>query len=237
LPRLQRAAAEAGLPLMEAAWSIPRTLAAASHGDWPDTAGVLHDHPVLIWDCDGILAFTAEALCGALNARFGTAYSPMSQAFFPGTLLAARLPGEQGAWISGLLRDASFLATFAPDFHAFDVLRDAYDAGFECQVVTERDPSVQDATAEWLGDWGAPAVEVHAVGHGNKPAFLAARYGSENPGLLIDDNPAVQISIARPGIEVWTPDRSYTPMMMRDHTRAFGSWQEARFWLGLGPQP
>src|SRR5690349_14906075 len=90
LPRLQRAAAAAGLPVAEAAWNIPRTLAAAGHLHGTALTG----HPDLIFDCDGILAFTAEALTGALNARFGTAYSPLSQAFFPGTFIESRLPTE-----------------------------------------------------------------------------------------------------------------------------------------------
>lgn len=237
LPRLQRAAAAAGLPLAEAAWNIPRTLAAASHCDWPATAPILASNPALIFDCDGILAFTAEALCGALNARFGTTYSPLSQVFFPGTFIAVRLPEEQSAWIAGLLRDPAFLMTFAPDFHALDTLRDAHEAGYQVQVVTERAPEAQEITAEWLEDWGGPSVPVTAVGHGNKPAFLGARYGPQSPAVVCDDNPALQLSLARPGIEIWTPKRPYTPTMARDHVREFATWQVARHWLGLGPQP
>ena len=237
LPRLQRAAAASGLPAAEAAWNIPRTLAAAVHGGCPPGEDALTGHPALIWDCDGILSFTAEALCGALNARFGTSYAPLSQTFFPGTFITARLPQQQAGWVSGLLSEPAFLASFAPDFHALDTLRDAYDAGFPCQVVTERDPSVQAATADWLADWGGPAIEVHAVGHGNKPAYLAGCFGSDNAAVLLDDNPAVQITVARPGISVWTPERPYTPTLARDHVREFATWDSARYWLALGPQP
>ena len=230
--RLRRAAATAGLPLAEAAWNIPRTLAADADGE------VLDTRPVLVWDVDGILAFTAEALTGALNSMFGATYSPLSQSFFPGTLITARLPVEQAAWVSGLFREAPFLATFAPDFHAIDVLCDAFDAGYECRVVTERHPLMRDITVEWLASWGVPAsVTVEAVGHGNKPPVLIDAYGPDNPAVLLDDNPAVQLSVARPGIEVWTPDRPYTPTLGRENVREFESWRQARYWLGLGPPP
>ncbi len=237
MPRLHRAAITGGVTLLEAAWSIPRTVTIATQGgEWPPFEDALRYRPALVFDCDGILAFTAEALCGALNARFGTSYSPLSQAFFPGTLITTRLPAEQAAWISGLLRQPSFLAAFAPDFHALDTLRDACEAGFQCEVVTERDPSTRDATADWLDDWGGPSVPVTAVGHGNKPAYLGARYGPGNPAVLLDDNPAAQLTIARHGISVWAPDRPYTPTLARDHVRFFRTWHAARFWLGLWPQ-
>ncbi len=233
LPRLQRAADAAGLPLMEAAWNIPRTLAAAG-----DTDGApLADRPALVFDVDGILSFTSEALCTALNARFDTTYSPLGQAFFPGTLLVHKLPPEQAGWLEEQMRAPAFVAAFAPDWHAMDVLRDAWDAGFTTVVVTEREPELRDATAEWLHGWGAPPVPVTAVGAGNKPAYLAERYGPGNPGVLIDDNPAVEITVARPGIEVWTPERPYTPSVPREHVRAFAHWPQARYWLHLGPQP
>lgn len=167
---------------------------------------------------------------------FGAAYSAITQVFFPGTLIESRLPAEQAVWVSGLLREPSFLATFAPDFHAIDTLRDAYDAGYECRVVTERHPLMEPVTAEWLVSWGMPSpVVVEAVGHGNKPALLIDRYRYGPDAVLIDDNPAMQLSVARPGIQVWTPDRPYTPTLARENVREFGSWAQARYWLGLGP--
>jgi len=233
LKRLQRAADTAGLPLREAAWNIPRTLAAMQ-----DDPGVpLADRPALIFDCDGILSFTAEALCTALNARFGTTYSPQGQSFFPGTLLVHKLPAEQAGWLEQHMRQPSFVAAVSPDWHAMDTMRDSWDAGFSVSVVTERDPELQDATTDWLRDWGAPPVLVVAVGHGNKPAYLGAKYGPSNNAVLVDDNPAVEITIARPGIEVWTPQRPYTPSVPRDHVRPFAHWAQARYWLKLGPSP
>lgn len=185
---------------------------------------------------DGVLSFTAEAVTGALNAMFSTDYSPVSQTFFPGTLVGSRLPAEQAAWISGLLRDPSFLATFAPDFHAFTTLNDAWEAGCPVRVVTEREPACQAATTEWLATWGAPPVDVDAVGRGNKPGFLTAQYGPEHPCVLIDDNPSLAVTFAGDGREVWAPRRPYTPNVPRPHVGVFDSWQQARAWLGISPQ-
>lgn len=237
LPRLQRAAGAAGLPLMEAAWNIPRTLLAAQLPSWPPQEPPLAEHPALVFDVDGILAFTAEALCTALNARFDTAYSPLGQTFFPGTFVASKLPAVQAGWLAEHMNKPGFVSACAPDFHAMDVLRDAWHAGYTVCVVTERPPDLEEATAQWLEDWGAPAVPVHAVGHGNKPAYLADRYGPGKPAVLIDDNPLAQITVARDGIEVWTPDRYYIPKIPRAHVRRFEGWPDVRWWLKLGQLP
>jgi hypothetical protein len=67
---------------------------------------------------------------------------------------------------------------------------------------------------------------------------MAARHGPDSPAILIDDNPAIRMSIARPGIETWLPARPYnTPAPVRPHTRTFSTWAQARYWLGLSPQP
>ena len=232
LKRLQKAADASGLPLGEVAWNIPRTLATGQDGP----GSPLANRPAVIFDCDGILAFTAESLCTALNAKFGTTYSPQGQTFFPGTFLPHKLPGEQSGWLADQIRLPAFAAACAPDFHALDCLRDAWDAGFTASVVTERAAELQDVTTAWLADWGAPPVPVHAVGHGQKPEYLAARYGPGYPAVLIDDNPVAGITIARPGIDVWQPQRSYTPTVARDHVRTFTGWPQVRGWLGLGPQ-
>ena len=231
LLRLERAARAAGVPVMEAAWSIPRTLAHAGSGE----GGPLPERPALIFDADGVLCFTSEALCTALNARFDTAYSPQDQSFFPGTLLAAKLPPEQAGWVAVQMRSPAFVAAYSPDFHAMDTMRDAWDAGYSLSVATERAPELADATTQWLHDWGAPPVPVHAVGSGQKPAWMAARYGPSRTAVLIDDDPAKQVTVARPGIEVWAPARPYTPVITRDNVRRFTTWVDVRRWLGLKP--
>ena len=192
-----------------------------------------------MWDVDGILSFTSEALVVALNARFGTAYSVMTQDFFPGTLRIDRLPDVHGSWIAGEMSRPEFALSYAPDFRAIDTLRDASEAGFECLVATERPPALQEATEAWLHSWGAPPVPVHAVGHGNKPAFMAEQFAEGHyPAILVDDNPVTWMTIARPGVQVWSPERPYTlSARARDHVRLYASYPAVRYWLGLGPQP
>jgi len=235
LKDLTRAASASGIPVMEAAWNIPATMLAATEPGWPPTDAPLTTRPALIWDVDGILAFTSEGLCAALNSQFGTTYRPESQAFFPGTFLIHRLPPEQGTWAGALLRNPAFMHTLAPDFRALDTLIDAYNAGWPCQITTERHPDLEETTREWLTGWGAPPVPVNAIGHGGKPGWMTTRYGPLTPAVLIDDNPAVQITVARPGISVWSPQRPYTPSVQRAQVRDFPSWRNARYWLGLSP--
>jgi hypothetical protein len=191
-----------------------------------------------VWDVDGILSFTSEALVVALNARFGSTYSVMTQDFFPGTLRIDRLPDVHGSWIAGEMLTPGFAMSYAPDFRAIDCLRDASEAGFDCVIATERAPALAAATEAWLHDWGAPPVTVHALGHGNKPAFMAENYGEGRPAILIDDNPVTWMTIARPGVQVWSPERPYTlSARPRDHVRLYASYPVTRYWLGLGPQP
>lgn len=235
---VQRAASASGLPLLEAAWNIPRTLAAATQdGGWPPEQDPLTHRPTLVFDVDGILAFTSEALCVALNARFGTSYSPMSQGFFPGSLRIDRLPDTQGNWIAGEMGQPGFVSTYAPDFRAIDTLTAAFDAGFECLIATERNPALQEATEQWLHEWGGPPVEVNAVGHGNKPAFMASRYGENRPAVLVDDDITKAISVPGPGVQVWMPERPWTEGVRRTGCRVYASYPVLRYWLGLGPQP
>lgn len=237
LPALTAAARASGLPVAEAAWNIPRTLAAAMSPEWPPGIAQVRDHPDVLFDCDGILAFTAEALVASLNAAFGTSYDALTQSFFPGRLDTGALVPEQGTFASDLFRDPAFLLAIAPDFRAFDAFSDARDAGIRVLVVTERAPETADATTRWLGEWGLPGCDVYAVGRGQKPAFIQARYNSGNPCILIDDNPAARMTVAGPGTEVWTPSRPYSPAGDRPYVRTFPSWQTARYWLGLTPAP
>jgi hypothetical protein len=233
---LAAAAVAGGTTVTEAAWNIPRTLTAAGLPDWPPALGVLHGRPAVAFDCDGILAFTAEALATAINAKFGSSHDPGGQSFFPGTLITTALPYEQGVYAAALFRDPVFLCAVAPDWRAVDTMNAAVAAGFEVLVVTERPPEMREATVSWLDSWGASVCDVYAVGHGGKSVFMHGRYGPSRPAVLIDDNPAARLTVASDGIDVWTPERPYTPAGERAHTRTFTSWPMACYWLGLSPR-
>jgi hypothetical protein len=233
--RVQRAASAAGLPLPEAAWNIPRAIRDAVTPGEP----LIPRTTTLAWDVDGVLAFAAEALASAVNAHFGTRWTVDDETFFPGTLIASRLPPEQRGWVEELVRDPIFMESMAPDWHALDTLADAYHAGYPSIVLTARHPDLRKITADWLAGWGCPlpAENVYAVGHDNKPPWLAQRYGPDRPAALIDDNPAVPVTVARPGAEVWLPARPYNDRPMRPYAHRFTSWPQLRHVLGLGPQP
>lgn len=237
LADLQDAAFAAGITVTEAAWNIPRTLTAAIPPSPPGTSPAVHTgRPTLIWDVDGILAFTAEALCAVLNARYYTAYKALTQQFFPGKLIPGKLPADQAAWLINQLTGFTLAANMAPDWHAADTMTAAITAGYPSRIVTERPVQHGPLTLQWLQDWGVcPLPQVTAVGSGNKPAYLTARYGPGNPAILIDDNPVTRLTVASPGIEVWLPARPYVPSTSRAYTRVFADWQEARTWLGLTP--
>jgi hypothetical protein len=234
---LAAVAAAGGTTVEQAAWNIPRTLTLATSPAWPPVHGPLVTHPTLVWDVDGTLAFTAEALCAALNARYGTSYDPASERFFPGKFISAGLPADQGAWLAGELTGWTVYSSCAPDWRAIDVMTDAAAAGYPSVIVTERHPALAAHTQEWFTSWGVKAPPVTAVGSGNKPGYLAGRYGPENPAILLDDNPVTVRTVARAGIDVWLPARPYTPTATWDHTRVVTSWPLARYWLGLGPPP
>jgi hypothetical protein len=193
---------------------------------------------VLIWDVDGILSFTAEALCSALNARFGTHYDPVAQRFFAGRVLSTMLPADQAAWLLGEIGTGfDLLGSCAPDWHAADTMMAAMEAGYSSQIVTERHPLLAGETQAWLSGWGIKAPPVVAVGLGNKPKYLTTRYGPGKPALLIDDNPMTRTTIAREGLDVWLPSRPYVPDVVQDHVRVFPAWETARYWLGLSQAP
>jgi hypothetical protein len=235
LAGLEVAAAAGGASVAEAAWNIPRTLTVATSPAWPPEPFHATARPTLIWDVDGILAFTAEAMVAALNARFDAGYNVMTQSFFPGTLITSALPAEQASWLSAELASFRIYGASAPDWHAIDTMMDASRAGYPTCIVTERAPDLAVLTTQWLASWGvAKPPHVTAVGRGHKPRYLAAAYGPASPAILIDDNPVFRLSIARPGLEVWTPQRPYTPTTTRDSARTFPDWPTARYWLGVG---
>lgn len=218
---------------MEAAWNIPRTLA-----NTVTPGAAIAKGTTLCWDVDGVLAFAAEALITALNAFFGTAYTLGDDTFFAGHLVESVLPPEQAAWAKAHWHEPHFTANMAPDWHAMDVLRDAYHAGWQCLVVSARPPDLEKVTADWLDSWGCPlpAENVHAVGHGNKPQWMSERFGPARPAALVDDSPGIEVTIARPGIETWLPARPYNRGPERPHAHRFRTWAEMRYALGLGPQ-
>jgi hypothetical protein len=126
----------------------------------------------------------------------------------------------------------------APDWQAARTMLDAAAAGYPVRIVSGRPEAQAGPTVAWLQARGITPVPQVTCTSGRKPEWMAARHGPDSPAILIDDNPAIRMSIARPGIETWLPARPYnTPAPARPFTRTFSTWAQARYWLGLSPQP
>lgn len=158
--------------------------------------------PRLFVDVDGTLAFQPEGDIIAVNARFGTTWLVADATEYP---FSSMLPRKQAKWLRA--RWGIIAANLAPDTLAIDVLRRAADAGYGITVCTERDPELAEVTAAWLGYWRVPLDALAVVGPGGKGPLLEP-YGPDSPAILIDDNPA-NVSLARPGVQVWQPARPY----------------------------
>jgi hypothetical protein len=117
--------------------------------------------------------------------------------------------------------------------HPIRVAQKAAKAGLDVTVCTERDESLTALTRAWLAYWAVPGAEdAQVVGPGGKEALLAS-YGKGNPALLVDDSPANQ-ALARPGVEVWTPVRPWTPRGdPPDGVTRFADWRDVARRLGL----
>lgn len=187
--------------------------------------------PTIISDIDGVLAFTSEAVTAAVNARFGLSLLVREQATYS---LAPRLTRDQAAWVDGLFGRGPFLSNLAPDAHALDSLDVLHDAGFEVLVCTERPLAAHTATAAWLSDWDVSHDELLMPGPGGKPAALAG-YGPDNPAVLLDDDPSKWLTVARPGVPVWTPRRPWTPTTWAryENVWVFDRWDELVSRLGI----
>lgn len=183
--------------------------------------------PALFCDIDGVLAFQPEGDILAVNARFGSSWLVADVTRFP---FSSMLPDDQAAWLK---RNRPVIAAnMAPDTRAVRVLQKAVKAGYDVTVCTERPPALEALTRAWLAFWQVPGAEdAQVVGPGGKEALLAP-YGEDNPALLVDDSPR-NWTLARPGVQVWTPERPWTPPDAPDGVTRFGDWRDLKKALGL----
>jgi uncharacterized HAD superfamily protein len=226
LSDLLAAARAAGAPPETAAQNIPRTLRQSIGA--PERFANPMTRPALIVDIDGILAFAQEAIACAINARFGTHLDAATMTY----QVHALLPDAQAAWLRQQF-EREIYVNMAPDLDAIHTVNGAHDAGWTVIIATARPPQAADVTLPWLDRWGVKRDATHLVGHGNKPTWVTERFGPDRPAILLDDSPAYQIAIARPGIEVWTPRLPYTPATARPYVRVFDGWPQIAADLGV----
>jgi uncharacterized HAD superfamily protein len=184
--------------------------------------------PVLAWDIDGTLAFAGEAVCTALNARFGTHYRAATE---PAPQMKGYLTAEQHAWLHG--QRADIAANMAPDLDALRVLRAARRAEHTTILCSARHEALRQVTIDWLNQWRAPYDQLLLTGDASGKIAALAPYGPDRPAVLLDNDPAYQIAVPRPGVEVWAPRRSYTPSVPRTGVWVFDDWGEVADRLGV----
>lgn len=187
------------------------------------------NRPLVVCDIDNTLAFQAEAVCTALNARFGTARTPGGLTAYP-----YPLPSDEQAWLNRFMSRDAWAANMAPDHEAVAALAAIRSAGSPVTVATSRPAVIADATRRWLDDWHVERDRTVLEGPGSKRKALAA-CGPDSPGILIDDAPVYWLTLARAGVEVWSPKRPWTPPGWQRYpgVRVFTDWSEPLEWLGV----
>jgi hypothetical protein len=180
--------------------------------------------PLVVCDIDNVLAFQAEAACTAVNARFGASYLTSRLTAYPLTNL---LEPEQRDWLTAHTTREPWIANLAPDREAMRALAAIRDTRHRVLVASDRPATVADATAKWLDANQVPRDGQVLGGPGSKRTALAAN-NPASPAVLIDDDPAKWLTIARPGVEVWCPQRPWTPASWRQYpnVRVFTDWAE-----------
>lgn len=182
------------------------------------------NRPLVVCDIDNTLAFQAEAVAVALNARFGTNWTPARFTAYP---FSALLEPEQARWLTQFTGRDAWIASLAPDHNAIAALGKIRAAGHKVIVSSDRRPELADATREWLAAHAVPMDGTVLNGPGSKRAALA-QCTPDDPGVLIDDDARTWLTVARPGVTVWTPQRPWTPASWRQYpgVRVFGTWAE-----------
>jgi 5' nucleotidase, deoxy (Pyrimidine), cytosolic type C protein (NT5C) len=187
--------------------------------------------PLVACDIDNVLAFHAEAVCTAVNARFGASYLASQMTAYPFSNL---LETEQAKWLAAHITRGPWIANLAPDRAASAALGRIHDAGHRVLIASDRPPQSAEATASWLDANRVPRDGQILEGPGSKGRALAAN-GPASPAVLIDDDPSKWLTIARPGVEVWSPMRPWTPQSWRQYpnVRVFSDWSEVLGRLGI----
>ncbi len=187
--------------------------------------------PELLVDIDGVLGFLTETTVTALNAHFqlDLVVSEMRDYW-----LEAVLPEDQSEWLVAQYQRGVTYANVAPDYSAIAALGAASRAGYWIIVSSDRPPATAGAvTAAWLEKWRVPHDRIELRGKGGKLA-IAESYGLERPLILIDDDPRKMETVARPGVEVWAPQRPWTPEPpLPPHCWVFERWADALSRLGV----
>lgn len=190
--------------------------------------------PLVVSDIDGVLNMLSYTIATALNARFGLSLLVSEMKTYR---VETTLTTEQGEWLNAQFGKGSFYANAVADREAITALGALRAAGFRVVVATDRPVGTETATERWL-DANGVGRDGFQIGPGCKRKLLA-EYEPGNPAVLIEDNPETWLSVARPGVEVWTPKRPWITDSWQQYPNVFvfDRWAEVLDRLSIyGPQ-
>ncbi len=231
LATLSGAADAGGVSVPEAAGNIVEGVENEPDGPLEAIIADRLSRPTLLVDIDGVLGFLTETVVTALNAHFGTqlVVSEMTDYW-----LEEVLPKEQSDWLVALFQKGITYANVAPDYSAIAALDACHRGGYSIIVSSDRPPETTgQVTRAWLEKWRVPHDHIELRGKGGKLA-ISKEYGPDRPMVLLDDDPRKMTTVARPGVEVWAPQRPWTPRPPYPaHCWVFGKWADVLHRLGL----
>jgi 5'(3')-deoxyribonucleotidase len=227
---LEQAARASGISLEQAAQNILKGVIQL-RGAPPEPPSLVR--PTLLVDIDGVLAFLTELAVTALNARFGTELVVSEVPFY---WIEDHLPPDQGRWLVDLFEQPITYANLAPDYAGIAAVTALHDADYHVIVSSDRPPTARHITEQWLDKWRVPYDELVLKGPGGKES-IASQHGPDDPLILFDDDPRKQLTVPRPGVELWSPQRPWTPRrVVPDGVWVFERWDDVLERLGVSPE-
>lgn len=178
-----------------------------------------------------MLGFLTETIVTALNAHFGTdiIVSEMTNYW-----IEDDLPSDQAKWITEQFERSSLYENVAPDYSAIAALNAMHRGGYDVIVSSDRPAHTKPGTIDWLKKWRVEHDEVVLRGRGSKLS-IAREHGPGDPLILFDDDPRKATFFPSPGVELWMPQRPWTPPDVDKYEGVwvFERWADVLDRLGL----
>ncbi len=229
LPDLQAAADASRVPLDRAARNLVETVEVTLSSDARQAFSEAANRPLILSDIDNTLGRYVEQATAAVNVIANKHYTIAQHTTYHGPFTS-----DERAWLKAQRHNnPSFFATLAPDTAAIRALGIIHAHGFPVAISSDRPADAAQVSSRWLDDQGVKRDRELFIGRGGKLQILAS-HGPHLPAILLDDNPAYWQDAARPGVQVWSPRKPWTPISsMYPYVRVFDSWDEPLSWLGL----
>ncbi len=181
-----------------------------------------------------MIGFLTEEIVAALDAHFGLdlVVSQMTTYW-----IEDNLKPDQEKWLVAQFNRPVFYSNVAPDYSAIAALDAIHKGGYEIIVSSDRPTNCRDATIDWLVKWRVAYTELILLGKGGKLS-IARKHGPDDPLILIDDDPKKMKTVPAPGVQVWAPQRPWTPLDWKKYEGVwvFKTWAEVLERLGLPTQ-